>query len=213
MQGLETVYKEHHKKRGEGFAILQEVRGAFLRKHVGTEKEVLDIGCRDGQLTSAYSEGNNVTGVDVDQSALERANKNHGIKIVHADLNADWVFDDGKKYDAVVSCEFLEHIYFPETVMEKIKNLLKEDGVFVGTVPHAFAMQSRVKYLLGRKDGTPLQDPTHINQFTHQEFKSMLERHFEIIEFTGNVPPRYKMLAKLFPLAFADIIMFAAKKK
>lgn len=210
---METVYKAHHKNRGEGFAILQEVRGAFLRKHVGTEKKVIDIGCRDGQLTSTYIEGNTVTGVDVDQGALERAEKNHGIKPIHADLNADWDFAGEEKYDVAVSCEFLEHIYFPELVMEKISKLLKDGGLFVGTVPHAYSIQSRIKYLIGRKAGTPLQDPTHINQFLHQEFRAMLEKRFEIVEFTGHVPPRYRLLAKLFPLAFTDILMFAVRKK
>ena len=31
MLGLETVYSHHHKSRGEGFAILQEERGNFLK--------------------------------------------------------------------------------------------------------------------------------------------------------------------------------------
>jgi 2-polyprenyl-3-methyl-5-hydroxy-6-metoxy-1,4-benzoquinol methylase len=156
MQGLETVYKEHHKSRGEGFAVLQESRGAFLRKHIGTDKEILDIGCRDGQLTSTYHEGNNVTGVDIDSKALELAKKNLGINTIHADLNADWDFLNGKKFDVIVSCEFLEYIYFPEVAMERVKILLKEGGLFVGTIPHAYSIQSRIKFLLGIKEGTSL---------------------------------------------------------
>lgn len=130
MLGLETVYSHHHKSRGEGFAILQEERGNFLKRHIGINKEILDIGCRDGQLTSTYCENNIVTGVDIDSQALERAQKNLGINIIHADLNADWNFLEGKKFDVVVSCEFLEHVYFPEEVMKKIKNILKE-GVYL----------------------------------------------------------------------------------
>lgn len=212
MQGLETVYSAHHKNRGEGFALLQEERGAFLRKHVGVGKQVLDIGCRDGQLTSTYAEGNTVTGVDIDSDALARAKQNLGIETIHADLNADWDFANGRTFDVVVSCEFLEHIYFPDVVCEKVKATLKPGGLFVGTVPHAYSVQSRIKFLLGMKRGTPLEDPTHINQFSYKEFKTILERHFTMVEMQADTPPRYRFLAKLFPFAFAHDLMFCVKK-
>lgn len=212
MEGLETVYKAHHERRGDGFAILMKERGAFLRKHIGTGKKVLDIGCRDGQLTGEYATGNFVTGSDIDSGALERAAKNVGITTVHADLNAVWSFESGT-YDVVVACEFLEHIYFPEVVIEKVKKVLKPNGLFVGTIPHAYSVQSRIKFLLGMKKGTPLEDPTHINHFSYREFKSLLEKHFEVIEIDTYVPSRYKFLAKIFPYAFAHDLMFSVRCK
>jgi 2-polyprenyl-3-methyl-5-hydroxy-6-metoxy-1,4-benzoquinol methylase len=211
MKGLEQVYKAHHKSRGEGFAILMSERGSFLKKHVGTGKKVLDIGCRDGQLTGEYYQGNDVTGVDIDSAALERARHSLGIKTIHVDLNEEWSFGH-QEYDVVVACEFLEHIYFPEKVMQKVKLLLRQDGIFVGTVPHAYSLQSRIKFILGTKKGTPLEDPTHINQFSYREFKGMLERHFTVVEIATYVPYRYRLLAKIFPYAFAHDLMFVVKK-
>lgn len=212
MKGLEKVYKKHHAGRGEGFAILQEERGAFLRKHIGTGKTVLDIGCRDGQLTSTYAEGNTVTGVDIDTGALERASKNFGIATIHADLNDNWQFTEDT-FDAAVACEFLEHIYFPDVVCDRVSTLLKPGGMFVGTVPHAYSLPSRVKFLLGIKSGTPLEDPTHINHFTYKEFKAILSEQFTDIVFDTYVNPRYRLLAKIFPFAFAHDLMFACTKK
>ncbi len=211
MKGLEKVYTKHHSKRGEGFAILQEERGAFLRKYIGTGKTVLDIGCRDGQLTSTYVEGNTVTGVDIDTGALERAAENVGIATLHADLNDDWQFTEDT-FDAVVACEFLEHIYFPDVICGRIHELLNEGGLFVGTVPHAYSLQSRVKFVLGMKSGTPLEDPTHINHFSYKEFKNILEQKYSVIEIGTYVPPRYRFLARFFPYAFAHDLMFACKK-
>lgn len=211
MKGLEQVYKHHHKGRGEGFAILQKERGNFLRKHIGKGKKILDIGCRDGQLTSTYLEGNNITGVDVDEAALKRAKENFGIKVIHADLNENWDFVENNAFDVVVACEFLEHIYFPEIIFEKVKKTLKPEGIFVGTIPHAYSMQSRIKFLLGTKKGTPLEDPTHINHFTYSEFKRMLENHFKLNEIDTYVPPRYEFLAKFFPYAFAHDLMFCVR--
>lgn len=211
MEGLETVYKSHHKGRGEGFAILTKERGSFLRKHVGKNMKVLDLGCRDGQLTSQYAEGNKVSGADIDSGALARAKQNLDIETFHVDLNGEWPFEN-EAYDVVVACEFLEHIYFPEEVMQKIKEVLKTNGIFVGTIPHAYSLQSRIKFLLGTKKGTALEDPTHINHFTYKEFKEMLGRNFEVIEISTYVPKRYQLLAKIFPYAFAHDLMFAVKK-
>ncbi|MFM2374212.1 MAG: hypothetical protein RLZZ234_207 [Candidatus Parcubacteria bacterium] len=212
MLGLETVYKAHHQKRGEGFAILLRERGAFLRKHIHTGKHVLDIGCRDGQLTSEYVKGNEVTGADIDSEALARASADIGIHTLHVDLNGDWPFAL-EHYDAVVACEFLEHIYFPEVIFEKVKKTLKPGGLFVGTIPHAYSLQSRVKFLLGTKKGTPLEDPTHINHFKYSDFRTLLEKHFTVLEVATYVPPRYRLLARMFPYAFAHDLMFAVVKK
>lgn len=211
MLGLEKVYQRRHEKRGHGVAVSKQERGAFLRKHVGTEKRVLDVGCRDGALTETYMQGNTVTGADIDSQALKRAHKNLGIEVLHLDLNDKWNIEP-KTYDVVVACEFLEHIYFPDVVCQKVKRVLKDDGLFVGTVPHAYSLQSRIKFLLGTKRGTPLEDPTHINHFSVKEFVSILEREFQIVALESRVPPRYKIFSKLFPFLFADNILFVAKK-
>lgn len=212
MQGLETVYKAHHKRRGDGFAILLDARGSWLRKHVGVGKKVLDIGCRDGELTGTYATGNEVTGTDIDSAALARAADKLQIKTVHADLNSDWPFAQGA-YDAVVACEFLEHIYFTDVIFEKVNAVLVPGGVFVGTIPHAYSLQSRVKFLLGIKRGTPLEDPTHINHFKFSAFTQLLSEHFEIIEMSSHVPARYRWLSAIAPFAFAHDIFFAARKR
>jgi len=212
MEGLETVYNLHHKSRGKNFTILASARSCFLKKHIGTGKKVLDIGCRDGQLTSMYASGNDITGADIDSSALDRAKeKIPNMQICHMDLNKHWNFPK-TTYDVVVSCEFLEHIYFPEIVIHKVFEVLKPGGIFVGTVPHAYSLQSRIKFLLGIKRGTPLSDPTHINHFIFSEFKKILEKEFEIIEIIGYVPSRYKFLSKLFPYLFSEMILFSVRK-
>ncbi len=212
MKGLEQVYRSHHEKRGENFAILSNERGSFLKKHIGTDKAILDIGCRDGQLTSTYATGNMVTGADIDSVALDSAATKLGIKTVHADLNGDWPFEK-QSYDVVVACEFLEHVYFPQVIYAKVSEVLKPGGMFIGTVPHAYSLQSRIKFLLGIKTGTPLEDPTHINHFTYKEFRGGLEKNFKVIAIETYVPPRYRFLANFFPYLFAHDFMFVATKK
>jgi len=210
MVGLEKIYREHHEGRGRGFAILQKERGQFLRDAIGSGKKVVDIGCRDGQLTSTYVEGNEVLGVDIDSEALAIAKDTLGIEVQHADLNAAWNLPKNS-FDVVVACEFLEHIYHPETVCAQSKELLVPGGMFVGTIPHAYSLQSRVKFLLGTKTGTPLEDPTHINHFSYKEFKNILESQFSSVTIVGWTPPQYRFLARFFPFLFAHDLMFVAK--
>lgn len=210
-QSLESIYTEHNKnKRGEYFITMESERGPFLRKAVGTGKRVLDIGCRDGALTKYFTEGNSVTGFDIDAGALERAKKIIPIETKQVDLNSDWGVPH-KYFDVVVAAEVLEHLYYPEKITEKAAYVLDDEGIFVGSVPFAYSVQSKIRYLFGIKRHTPLQDPTHINHFTHAEFNDMLKRHFKEVEITSIVSLKFKWISFLFPYAFAHMFLFVAK--
>lgn len=208
---LETIYTAHHKtKRGDGFVLLGDARGAFLRANVGKGKTVLDIGCRDGALTKMYMEGNTVLGLDIDSEALARAAQ-LGIETRHTDLNGDWGVP-AHSFDAVVGAEVVEHLYYPEIVFEKVATALKDDGVLLGTVPNAFSLIHRLRYLRKQKRWTPLSDPTHINHFTVKELQELLQKRFAEVRVEGI--GRWKTLARLFPQAFAfDLCFYAARPK
>lgn len=210
--GLETVYHFHHsKERGDFFLVLGDERGAFLREKIGEGKHILDIGCRDGALTRSYAPGNTVLGLDIDEEALERAKRTLDIDVKHTDLNGAWEVPMGH-FDVVVAAEVIEHLYYPDHVLEKIKDVLKPGGFLVGSVPHAFSLQNRVKLFFGNKNGTPLQDPTHINHFTYAEFRSLLEKHFRNVELRPIVTARYRLFARMFPFLFSHDLLFYAQK-
>ncbi len=209
---LETIYSEHHQsRRGDFFLVNGDVRGEYLRTHVGTGKTVLDIGCRDGALTSYYAAGNTVTGIDIDSAALARAKEKLGIETVHADLNGQWPVHG--PFDAVVACEIIEHLYYPDQVLKKISALLRPGGQLLGSIPHAFSFQSRARLVLGKKQGTALQDPTHINHFWGPEFKKLVEEAgFSDVSMEGIFSRKFKWTSGLFPNAFAHSYVFSAKK-
>lgn len=209
---LERIYHEHHtKRRGDFFLVNGKVRGAFLAERVGKGKKVLDIGCRDGALTRSYVEGNTVTGMDIDSAALERAQGALKIKTVHADLNGEWPV--GHDFDVVVACEIIEHLYYPDQVLKKIAAVLVANGLLLGSIPHAFALQCRARYLFGSKKSTPLQDPTHINHFSAKELRNVLEAAgFRDIHIEGIVSKKFSLFARLFPYAFAHSFMFSARR-
>jgi 2-polyprenyl-3-methyl-5-hydroxy-6-metoxy-1,4-benzoquinol methylase len=210
MSSLQQVYESHHaSKRSQGFSIMEKERGELLKNNVGTGKTVLDIGCRDGALTKWFTEGNDVLGVDIDNISMERAKNNLNIKTQLVDLNGDWNELGEARFDAIIAGEILEHLYYPEYVVEKVKKRLQSGGMFLGSIPNAFNLKHRLRYLFGSKKGTPLEDPTHITQFTYGELLSLLKKHFQDVQIIGL--GRYQKLATWKPEWFAFDLFFIAK--
>lgn len=211
MIGLEHIYRQHHSQnRQPGFVILKDIRGEFLRNAIGTKKQILDIGCRDGALTGTYVKNNKVLGIDIDREALQRAEDNLGISVKHMDLNGPWDLPENS-FDAVVAAEVLEHIYYPDRIIQKIKTVLNSQGKLVGSIPNAFSLKNRLRYLKGSRVYTPLADPTHINHFSRKEFEKLLKSNFEHVSI---VPiGRYAFLEKWFPGFFSFVLLFEASQK
>jgi 2-polyprenyl-3-methyl-5-hydroxy-6-metoxy-1,4-benzoquinol methylase len=149
-----------------------------------------------------------VTGLDIDANALRRAQEKFGIDTKQVDLNGEWGIPV-RTYDAVVAAEVLEHLYYPNVVIQKVADVLTPEGLFVGTVPNAFSLRHRLRYIFKQKRGTPLEDPTHINHFTVRELHSMLRERFEEVAIFGY--GRLGWLAKIFPQSFAFGLMWVAR--
>lgn len=176
---LEAAYRHHHStNEREGFSILEDERGALFKELIGTGRKVLDLGCRDGTLTRHFALGNNVTGADVDSHALAKAESSLGIRTVQMDLNAPVWSLEPAAFDVVVAAEVVEHLFFPGRTLKNIKRLLRPGGLFVGSVPNAFSLKCRLRYLRADKRGTPMADPMHINQFGWNEFRQLLSSEF-----------------------------------
>jgi 2-polyprenyl-3-methyl-5-hydroxy-6-metoxy-1,4-benzoquinol methylase len=209
--GIEDVYRYHHRnRRARKASMFVDFRGDFLKENIGTGKNVLDIGCRDGALTEKYYEGNDVLGLDIDSEALKIAEEDLKIKTKHTDLNSSWDVEDDV-YDFIVAGEVLEHLYYPGVVLKKISAALKPDGVLLGSVPNAFSFKNRLRILFGTKKGTPLSDPTHINHFHIKELKGLLENTFENVEILPL--GRFAYLDKFFPGMFTFMLVFKASTK
>lgn len=209
MSHTKDLYEKHHAaSRGEGFSILKDERGACFSGLIGKGKKVLDIGCRDGALTKAFLEGNTVLGVDIDENALMRAAE-LGITTRTMDLMGDWHELEGQTFDVIVAGELLEHLFYPETIVAKVREHLAQGGQFIGSVPNAFSLKNRLRYASGSRRHTPLADPTHINQFSVKELESMLREYFPQVDIKGL--GRYQKLASLSPNWFAFDLVFVAR--
>ncbi|HXG76915.1 MAG TPA: methyltransferase domain-containing protein [Gaiellaceae bacterium] len=188
MSDLSERYERHHReRRDEGDFVFVPERIPLFRAAVGTGKRVLDLGCRSGALTRHLLPGNEVVGLDVDRAALEKAAA-LGIETVVADVEEPLPFADGS-FDAVVAGELLEHLRFPDALVGEVRRVLRAGGVFAGSVPNAFRLQSRLRFLLGRP---PEDDPTHLHLFSPSALCALLSGFRDVqLDFVGG---RYRRL-------------------
>lgn len=177
LERLDRRYRAHHGNRQE-FVFGADDRAGLIATLVGgPDLRVLDLGCRTGALTQHYASGNSVVGVDVDRAALEQAAARLGIETVWADVEEELPFPDAS-FDVVVAGELLEHLAEPAAAVAHVQRVLRPGGRFVGSVPNAFRLKSRLRYLAGRHPET---DATHLQLFTPAALRSLLA-DFEDVE-------------------------------
>lgn len=197
---LSARYEEHHReRRDEGDFVFVPERIPIFQAAIGRGKRVLDLGCRSGALTRHFLDGNVVVGLDVDAAALAKA-KALGITPVQANVEERLPFEDAS-FDAVVAGELLEHLQFPDALVAEIWRVLGPGGVVVGSVPNAFRLQSRLRFLLGR---SPEDDPTHLRMLSPDAMRALLSGFEDVrLHFVGG---RYR---RLHPRLLARDLVFS----
>lgn len=204
LEQLSERYARHNRiERGTGFVFAGPERMELFKRHVGGPgRKVLDLGCRDGALTSRYTAGNHVVGVDADREALAEAAK-LGIETRWADLDEPLPFDDAS-FDVVVAGELLEHLRDPARLVGEVLRVLRPGGTFVASVPNAYRLKNRLRFMLGRK---PEDDPTHLQMFSAADVQRLL---------AGFEQPALDFIAgRLVPVharLFANDIVFSGHK-
>jgi 2-polyprenyl-3-methyl-5-hydroxy-6-metoxy-1,4-benzoquinol methylase len=201
---LSDRYAEHNRsERGRGFVFAGPERAALFKRIVGGPgRRVLDLGCRDGALTRAYLDGNDIVGVDADREALEEAAR-LGIETHWADLDEALELRD-ESFDVVVAGELLEHLRDPQRVVAEIRRVLRPGGTFVASVPNAYRLKNRLQFLGGRP---PDHDPTHLQMFSPGDVRALLDG-FEDAQLhfvAGRLVPLHARL-------FANDIVFSGRK-
>lgn len=185
---LSEQYEKHHReRRDDGDFVFVPERIPFFQAAIGRGRRVLDLGCRSGAFTRHFLEGNEVVGLDVDRAALEKAAA-LGIEPVVANVEEPLPFEDAS-FDAVVAGELFEHLRFPEAVVAEARRVLRPGGVLVGSVPNAFRLQSRLRFLRGH---APENDPTHLHLFSPSAVRMLLADFDDVrFEYVGG---RYRRL-------------------
>ena len=142
-------------------------------------QRVLDIGCGVGKLGKAIKsrQSAHVTGVERDPLAAGEATK--VLDDVHqTDIErADFAFTKGI-FDCVICADVLEHLRFPERLLQKIYDWLAPGGVLVTSLPNVQNLAVVQSLLAGNwtYESSGLLDEDHVRFFTRREIEKMLSR-------------------------------------
>lgn len=140
---------------------------------------ILDLGCGQGFATQYL----NAMGFDINAHAIALAKKHYPETVFH---KLDITRMDAKKLklkkaDAVVCANVIEHI--PDASRQRllsrvIPGLVKKDGLLIFSLQRQYYLPNYINSFLQR--GT-WYDPTHIHNWTIDEFKKEIRRYFRIV--------------------------------
>jgi SAM-dependent methyltransferase len=207
MSRLEKTYRAHHDSGDRsGFTFGGRGRVAILAAWIGAGRHVLDLGCRDGALTVNFLEGNSVVGADIDIVSLRHGREAGRLgKIIQLDMTDPLPFAN-EAFDTVFGGEILEHQPFPEWLTREVVRVLTPGGIFIGSVPNAYRLKNRLRFLLGRPFD---EDPTHLRFFSKKSIFRLLSARFEVIE----IRPIIGRLAPIHPDLFSNSLVWRCRKR
>lgn len=197
----------------------------ILRKKLPEGAVVLDVGCGNGVISrSLGARGFNVYGIDVSEKTIEKARQlNHLPNVKFDVISAEQLVAEGKKYNAVICSEVLEHLQSPGGLLEVLHQSITDDGILIVTVPNGrgprellvtrpviylqkknnfiWKFIQKIKNLLGYTGATAQSDAsdlTHVQFFTKKSLNGLAQQNrFNIVQYG-----KTNFIEDVFPFSF-----------
>lgn len=204
----------------------------FLKPYLQAGIKILDVGGYRGELKAFLPNNVSYYVLDFDEQALNEARR-IGAKVKKINFDEQSIVWDGEKFDIVVATEVLEHLKDPARHLGEIKKILKDQGVFLVSLPNENMFYHRLMALLGfGVDFFAFKLYKHLHLPTISQSRNFLKTQFKIVkedyyinvsaqasrfEFLGKIltllPDAFwNFLAHLWPSGFARGTIFLLKK-
>ncbi len=165
---------------------------------------VLDVGCGEGGFGSHLKSlrGCEVWGIEIVPAAAAIAS-NRLDRVLCGDVleMIDRLPDDG--FDVVVFNDVLEHLVDPYRVLDRIRGLIRPQGVVVSSIPsirYYPVMYALLAHRSWEYEESGILDRTHLRFFTERSIREMYERlGYDILRHEGinrldHLPLRYRIV-------------------
>lgn len=166
-----------------GYEIIKGSTIEWAFHKIKEKTTILEVGPSIGTLISHLTseKGCTVDIVEFDEESGTKAARfarNSCLGSEEGDLEKATWFEILKenRYDYIVILDVLEHVRNPKEVMERLKSLLKEDGIILLSIPN-IAHNSVILNLLNNKfeyTSVGLLDDTHVHFYTYESVKKLL---------------------------------------
>lgn len=150
----------------------------------------LDIGCGDGiyekLLPKEVSTNLFKIGIDFSAEQLKKAKKY--FDVTHkVDLDSEKIPVNDHSVDLAICSEVLEHLFFPEKVIDEIYRVLRPGGKLIITVPNFPSLQTRLALLL--RGSAPMvnysTNKEHIRFYSLKDIEQLLSNKFTLEKARG----------------------------
>jgi 2-polyprenyl-3-methyl-5-hydroxy-6-metoxy-1,4-benzoquinol methylase len=186
---------------------------------IGKNKTVLDVGCNKGYIGEHSDKSNTFYGLEYDDVALKIA-KDIYTDAQQYDLNnLKKVGFNVQKFDVIIFADVLEHVLYPDQVLEYFKEYLADDGYIIISLPNIANWKVRLDLLFGKFDYTEtgIMDRTHLHLYTFKSAQQLATNQgFNIVEVRAGATffgPIISALPLLKGLLATNAIMKVENKK
>jgi SAM-dependent methyltransferase len=157
-----------------------EIVGKWLKDLSRTDLHIIEVGCGAAWLTPSLTSFGTVTGTDLSDELLAKAQARHpNIRFVAGDFMA---LDFGRDaFDVAVSLEVLSHVADLQAFITKIASLLRPGGYLM------LATQNRP--VLERYNRVPPPSRGQLRRWVDaEELNQLLRSHFDVLELYSVTP-------------------------
>jgi 2-polyprenyl-3-methyl-5-hydroxy-6-metoxy-1,4-benzoquinol methylase len=166
-----------------------EVVREWLKQLGSKDLEILEVGCGACWFCEELSQFGQVTGTDLSDEVLSRAQKRMPqVKLVSGDFMQ---LDFGpENFDLIVCLEVLSCVEDQPAFIEKIAYHLRPNGYLMLATPNRFVLQ--------RFNRIPPPGPGQVRRWTDKrETSSLLQKHFNVLEIFSVTPRANKGLLRI----------------
>lgn len=186
MKSQETGFQYQSEKPG----YAQQYLEPEIIRLLGSEKQkILDIGCGNGAMARVLRErGHEVWGCDWDQAGVNLANRIAPGRFVQWDLNRPVKEFPFRDFQAVISTEVIEHLFYPRTLFALARHVLPAGGRLIVTTPYHGYLKNLVLSLLNKWDWHHHvdHDGGHIKFFSLKTLRELMTQEgFEVEGWKG----------------------------